>query len=167
MVASTSGMFQSTYLKEWYTEGFNTAQRNGEMAAKYPGKLIVNGRWDPREGEAGLRQLEEDAKRYDLKGVKVYTAEWYKGSRGWRLDDEACKPFLEKCKELGIKNIHAHKGPTIWPLDKDAFDPRDIDAPRPTTPSSTSSSSTWACRGSRTSASWPRRSRTCMPACRW
>jgi predicted TIM-barrel fold metal-dependent hydrolase len=29
--------------------------------------------------------------------------------------------------ELGIKNIHAHKGPTIWPLDKDAFDVTDID----------------------------------------
>ncbi|MFL5860384.1 MAG: amidohydrolase family protein, partial [Solirubrobacteraceae bacterium] len=26
-----------------------------------------------------------------------------------------------------IKNIHVHKGPTIWPLDKDAFDPRDVD----------------------------------------
>ena len=37
------------------------------------------------------------------------------------------EPFLEKCKELGIKNIHAHKGPTIWPLDKDGFDDKDID----------------------------------------
>ena len=36
-------------------------------------------------------------------------------------------PFLEKCVELGIKNIHVHKGPTIWPLDKDAFDVSDID----------------------------------------
>ena len=71
--------------------------------------------------------MEEDAKRYNLQGVKLYTAEWYQGSRGWRLDDEQSKPFLEKCNELGIKNIHVHKGPTIWPLDKDAFDPRDVD----------------------------------------
>ena len=98
------------------------------MAEKHPGKLIVNGRWDPRDGEAGLEQLEEDAKRYNLQGVKLYTAEWNNGSRGWRLDDEQSKPFLDKCKELGIKNIHVHKGPTIWPLDKDAFDPRDIDS---------------------------------------
>ncbi|MBV9944598.1 MAG: amidohydrolase [Solirubrobacterales bacterium] len=121
------GIFQSTYLKSWYTTGFNTAEENGKIAEKYPGKLIVNGRWDPREGEAGLRQLEEDAKRYHMQGVKLYTAEWYNGSRGWRLDDEQCKPFFEKCKELGIKNLHVHKGPTIWPLDKDAFDPKDID----------------------------------------
>ena len=36
-------------------------------------------------------------------------------------------PFLELCQELGIKNIHVHKGPTIWPLDKDAFDVSDVD----------------------------------------
>ena len=89
--------------------------------------MIVNGRFDPREGEAGLKQLEEDAKRYNLKGVKVYTAEWHNGSRGWKLTDPEAQIFLDKCKELGIKNIHAHKGPTIWPLDKDGFDHKDID----------------------------------------
>ncbi len=121
------GIFQSTYLYDWYKNGFNTAADNGKMAEKHPGKLIVNGRWDPREGEAGLKQLEEDAKRWDMKGVKLYTAEWYKGSRGWTLADEECKPFYEKCKELGLKNLHVHKGPTIWPLDKDAFDVKDVD----------------------------------------
>ena len=121
------GLFLPTYLKQWYTEGFNTAERNARMAEKYPDKLIVNGRWDPREGEAGLKQLEEDAKRYGLKGVKLYTAEWHNGSRGWKLTDPESQFFLEKCQELGIKNIHVHKGPTIWPLDKDAFDVSDVD----------------------------------------
>jgi len=121
------GIFQSTYLKSWYQDGFNTAERNARLAEKYPGKLIVNGRFDPREGEQGLKQLEEDAKRYNLKGVKVYTAEWYNGSRGWTLKDPEAQFFLEKCQELGIKNIHAHKGPTIWPLDKDGFEVKDID----------------------------------------
>src|ERR1019366_571320 len=80
------GIMQSTYLKEWYTTGFNTAEENGKLAAKYPGKLIVNGRFDPREGEAGLNELREDARKYNLQGVKLYTAEWHNGSRGWRLD---------------------------------------------------------------------------------
>ena len=31
------------------------------------------------------------------------------------------------CRELGITNIHVHKGPTIRPLDRDAFDVADID----------------------------------------
>jgi predicted TIM-barrel fold metal-dependent hydrolase len=102
-------------------------EQNHKLFEKYPDKLIVNGRFDPREGEAGLKQLEEDAKTYNLQGVKLYTAEWRNGSRGWTLADEECKPFFEKCKELGIKNIHVHKGPTIWPLDKDAFDVKDVD----------------------------------------
>jgi predicted TIM-barrel fold metal-dependent hydrolase len=121
------GIFQSTYLKEWYATGFNTAEQNAQLVEKYPDKLIVNGRWDPRDGEGGLRELEADAKRYNLQGVKLYTAEWNNGSRGYTLADDSCKPFYEKCKELGIKNIHVHKGPTIWPLDKDAFDPKDVD----------------------------------------
>ena len=59
--------------------------------------------------------------------MKLYTAEWYKGSRGWKLTDPEAQMFLDKCKELGIKNVHVHKGPTIWPLDKDAFDVKDVD----------------------------------------
>jgi predicted TIM-barrel fold metal-dependent hydrolase len=121
------GIFQSTYLKEWYVNGFNSIEQNGALLDRFPGRLIVNGRFDPRDGEAGLRQLEEDHARYGIQGVKLYTAEWRQGSRGWSLEDPEAAAYLEKCQELGIKNIHVHKGPTIWPLDKDAFDVKDID----------------------------------------
>ena len=124
---STSAVFQSTYLKEWYEKGFNDIEQNASLLDRFPGRLILNGRWDPREGEAGLRQLEADHAKYGIQGVKLYTAEWHKGSRGWKLTDPEAVPFLDKCVELGIKNIHVHKGPTIWPLDKDAFDVSDID----------------------------------------
>jgi len=121
-------IFQSTYLKYWYKDGFNTVEQNGSLLEKHPDKFIVNGRWDPRDGDAGLRQLEEDARRWNLKGVKLYTAEWHEnGSRGWKLTDPESYRFLEKCRELGITNIHAHKGPTIWPLNKDAFSMEDVD----------------------------------------
>ena len=30
---------QPTYLREWYTEGFNTTERNGELVEKHPGKF--------------------------------------------------------------------------------------------------------------------------------
>ena len=121
-------IFQSTYLKYWYTEGFNTTDRNGSLLEEHADKFIVNGRFDPRDGEAGLKQLEEDARRWNLKGVKVYTAEWHEnGSRGWKLTDPEAYRYLEACRELGIKNIHAHKGPTIWPLNKDAFSLDDVD----------------------------------------
>ena len=57
-------IFQSTYLKDWYTEGFNTAEQQRRRCSRSTrDKLIVNGRCDPRDGEAGLKQLEEDAKQ--------------------------------------------------------------------------------------------------------
>jgi predicted TIM-barrel fold metal-dependent hydrolase len=120
-------VFQSTYLREWYTNGFNDIEQNAALLERFPGKLIVNGRWDPRDGDAGLRQLEADHAKYGLKGVKLYTAEWNNGSRGWKLTDPEAVPFLDMCADLGIKNVHVHKGPTIWPLDKDAFDVSDVD----------------------------------------
>jgi hypothetical protein len=120
-------VLQSTYLKEWYTNGFNDIDQNAALLDRFGDRLILNGRWDPREGTAGLEQLERDHQQYGLKGCKLYTAEWYNGSRGWKLTDPEAIPFLDKCAELGIKNMHVHKGPTIWPLDKDAFDVSDVD----------------------------------------
>ena len=61
-------IFQPTYLKEWYATGFNTAEQNAALAAKHPDKFIVNGRWDPREGDAGIKQLEEDVARVRPQG---------------------------------------------------------------------------------------------------
>ena len=61
-------IFQPTYLKEWYTEGFNTTERNGALAEKHPGKFIVNTRFDPRDGDAGLTELAENVARWGSKG---------------------------------------------------------------------------------------------------
>jgi predicted TIM-barrel fold metal-dependent hydrolase len=63
----------------------------------------------------------------NLQGVKLYTAEWHGDSRGYKLDEHWSRRYLEECIELGIKNIHVHKGPTIRPLDRDAFDVADVD----------------------------------------
>jgi uncharacterized protein len=120
-------IFQPTYLKQWYTDGFNTTERNGALAEKHPGKFVVNTRFDPRDGEAGLEELEAKAERWHPQGAKLYTAEWKGDSRGWKLTDPEAYTYLAKAQELGIKNLHVHKGPTIWPLDKDAFDVSDVD----------------------------------------
>ncbi|MBO2453791.1 amidohydrolase [Actinomadura barringtoniae] len=120
-------IFQPTYLTDFYTNGFNTTERNGALAEANPGKFIVNGSWDPRDGEGGLKKLEALKERWNLQGVKLYTAEWKGSSKGWKLSDPWAFKYLEKCEELGIRNIHVHKGPTIYPLNMDAFDVRDID----------------------------------------
>jgi predicted TIM-barrel fold metal-dependent hydrolase len=120
-------VLQSTYLKQWYTKGFNAIEQNADAKARFGDKVIINGGFDQRDGEAGLQHLEADHAKYGIQGVKLYTAEWNAGSRGYKLSDDIAQPYFEKCIELGIKNIHVHKGPTIWPLDKDAFDMSDID----------------------------------------
>jgi predicted TIM-barrel fold metal-dependent hydrolase len=120
-------ILQSTYLKDWYVNGFNTTQQNGDMAERHPGRFIVNGRFDPRDGENGLAELERLNERWQLKGVKVYTAEWKGDSKGWKLSDPWAYRYLEKCEELGIRNIHVHKGPTVYPMNRDAFDVADVD----------------------------------------
>ena len=120
-------IFQPTYLRSWYRDGFNTTERNATLFEKHPGKFVLNTRWDPREGAEGLKRLSENVQRWGCTGAKLYTAEWRDGSRGWTLKDPEAFRFLERCQELGVRNIHVHKGPTIWPLDKDSFDVGDID----------------------------------------
>jgi uncharacterized protein len=121
------GIFQPTYLSDFYKNGFNTTEQDAVLKEKHPEKFVLNGAFDPRGEEQGLREFEDLVKRYDLKGVKLYTAEWRGDSKGWKLSDPWAKRYLERCGELGVKNIHVHKGPTIWPLNRDAFDVHDVD----------------------------------------
>src|SRR2546425_5054003 len=105
-------IFQPTYLKDFYKNGFNTTEQNSWLKVRYPDRWILNGSWDPRDGEAGLEYLESLVHRFGIRGVKLYTAEWKGNSRGWKLTDPWAMRYLEKCQQLGVKNIHVHKGPT-------------------------------------------------------
>jgi len=37
-------IFQSTYLRQWYTDGFNDITKNASLLDRFPGRLRVNGR---------------------------------------------------------------------------------------------------------------------------
>src|SRR5918992_241669 len=120
-------IMQPTYLKDFFPGGFNTTEQDAEIAAKHPDRFIVNGSFDPRDGERGLDDLRGLKETYGIQGVKLYTAEWKGEARGWKVSDDPAQPYFELCQELGIKHIHVHKGPTIWPLNRDAFDVADVD----------------------------------------
>jgi predicted TIM-barrel fold metal-dependent hydrolase len=122
------GLFLPTYLTDFYYKGFNTTERDAYLKNKYPDKFILNSSWDPRDGKRGLEDFEEKVELYGIKGVKLYTAEWRGESKGYKLTDDAAMEYLAKSRELGVNNIHVHKGPTIWPLNRDAFDVHDVDA---------------------------------------
>ncbi|TKX52490.1 amidohydrolase, partial [Halorubrum sp. SS7] len=83
--AADMAIFQPTYLDDFYDEGFNTTEQNAELAEEYPERFVLNGSFDPRDGEEGLRYLEHLKAEYDIPGVKLYTAEWRCESKGWRL----------------------------------------------------------------------------------
>jgi predicted TIM-barrel fold metal-dependent hydrolase len=121
------GIFEPTYLTDFYTNGWNTTEQNSVLKEKYPDRFILNSSFDPREGEEGLVRFENKVRKWSVKGVKLYTAEWKGNSKGWSLRDPWAQRYLEKCVELGVKNIVPHKGPTIWPFNKDAFDVNDVD----------------------------------------
>ncbi|MEJ9210379.1 amidohydrolase family protein [Bacillus smithii] len=120
-------IFQPVYLKEFYKNGFGDFDANDALSKRYPNRFICNGTMDPRHGERGLENLEKMKGKYNWQGIKLYTADWYGNSKGYKLSDDWSKRYLEKCQELGIKNIHIHKGPTVTPLNRDAFDVADVD----------------------------------------
>ncbi|MGW4527683.1 amidohydrolase family protein [Amycolatopsis sp. NPDC004378] len=120
-------IFQPAHLGAFYNTGFGQTEEAFALQQRHPDKLTYNHNFDPRFEQAGIDQLRRDAERFGLKGVKLYTAEWQGDSRGYKLDDKWTYKYFEACQELGIKNIHVHKGPTIRPLDRDAFDVADVD----------------------------------------
>ncbi|OIJ27992.1 amidohydrolase family protein [Nocardioides luteus] len=120
-------IFNPTVLSAFYKTGFRREKEALELVEENPGRFILNTSWDPRFGEEGLELLEKEASERKIQGVKLYTAEWQGDSRGYSLTDPMAYRYLEKSQELGIKNIHIHKGPTVWPLDRDAFDVHDVD----------------------------------------
>jgi hypothetical protein len=122
------GILASTYLLEFFKEGFNTHRQNYALKQKYPERFILCGTFDPRAGQAGLDELRRMVEEYPVRGMKLYTAEWRAGSRGWSLKSDWAHRYLEACQKIGIKNMHVHKGPTAYPLDRDAFDVADVDA---------------------------------------
>jgi len=120
-------IFQPVFLTDFYRDGFGDVEKNSHLIKQYPHRLIGNGSFDPRDGERGLEYLEYLAEVHGIQGVKLYTAEWRGDSKGYKLSDPWAQKYLEKCQQLGIRNIHVHKGPTIIPLNRDAFDVADID----------------------------------------
>ncbi len=113
---------------DFYHTGFVNPERNASLTARAPQRLIPLGGVDPRAPDA-LERVERQVTELGMRGFKWYTAEWRGESRGWKANDPAVFPLYEKCIELGIRNMHFHKGPTVEPLALEAFDVRDIDEP--------------------------------------
>ena len=120
-------VLQSTYLKHWYTEGFNTAERNRQV----PRRTRRGHRQrplGPARRRGGLAPVRGGRTRSRTSRASSSTPPSGSATRAaTRSTSPRPREFLKRTQALGIKNIHLHKGPTIWPLDKDAFNIDDVD----------------------------------------
>ena len=51
------GILNSTYLHEFYKNGFNSHAQNNVVKTKYPDRFLLCGSFDPREEEAGASAM--------------------------------------------------------------------------------------------------------------
>ena len=118
-------IMQPTYLTDFFPGGFNTTEQDAEMAAKHPDRFIVNGAFDPRDGEAGLDVFRELAKEHGLKGVKLYTAEWKGQSQGLEAQRLLVLPLPRAVRGARDQEHPRPQGP-----DDLAAEPRRLRRPR-------------------------------------
>jgi len=72
-------------------------------------RLLLHGRCNPNQpGDMDL--MDELAERWKVSAYKCYT-QYGPGGKGFFLSDEDTgRPFIEKARRLGVKNIAIHKG---------------------------------------------------------
>ena len=108
-------ILQPTYLDDFYKNGFNTTERNSAMKKSHPDRFILNGAFDPRDGEKGLEDLHALAEKHKLKGVKLYTAEWRGESKGYKLTDKASYKYPRGGAEARHQEHPRSQGPDDHP----------------------------------------------------
>ncbi|MBW3566509.1 MAG: amidohydrolase [Proteobacteria bacterium] len=81
-----------------------------EIVAKMDGshRLLVHGRVNPNQ-EGDIARMDELAGKWKVSAFKTYT-QWGPDGKGFFLDDDVGIAFIEKARELGVRNIAIHKG---------------------------------------------------------
>jgi predicted TIM-barrel fold metal-dependent hydrolase len=80
-------------------------------------RLLIHGRVNPNQ-EGDVEGMEELAANYPVSAWKTYT-QWGPDGKGFYLTDDAGVRFVEKARELGIRNICVHKG---IPFGRDSYE---------------------------------------------
>jgi predicted TIM-barrel fold metal-dependent hydrolase len=71
-------------------------------------RLLIHGRVNPNQ-QGDVDGMDELAANYPISAWKTYT-QWGPDGKGFYLTDDAGVRFVEKARELGIRNICVHKG---------------------------------------------------------
>jgi uncharacterized protein len=81
--------------------------------------------------ETAIDEIKRQMDAYNIDGVKLYPAFFYDGiGQGWRLDGKDwATPFLEFCRDQGLRRVAVHKALWLEPAPRDAFNIDDFDSP--------------------------------------
>ena len=91
---------QPTYLTDFYKNGFNTTERNADDEEEPSGSLHRQRRLrSARRRARRSKHLHCPEETYDIKGVKLYTAEWSGDSKGYKLHRQGVLQILRGCAE--------------------------------------------------------------------
>jgi len=71
-------------------------------------RLLIHGRVNPNQA-GDLEGMDELAETYGVSAWKTYT-QWGPDGEGFYLTDDTGLAFIEKARDLGVKNICIHKG---------------------------------------------------------
>lgn len=97
-----------------------TAARHHEVRRRHPGRFWFFTGVDPRHGEQGLTDFEQNVSQYGAEGVKLYPP------CGYSPSDPALHPYYEICAARGMP-VFVHTGPTAGSLDFTYADPIEVD----------------------------------------
>jgi predicted TIM-barrel fold metal-dependent hydrolase len=76
-------------------------------------RLLLHGRVNPNQ-DGDLQGMDELAEKWQVSAWKTYT-QWGPDGNGFFLHDDVGIAFIEKARQLGIKNICIHKGIPFGP----------------------------------------------------
>ncbi|HKJ18169.1 MAG TPA: amidohydrolase family protein [Xanthomonadales bacterium] len=96
------------------------ADKTREMVAELEGdqRLLLHGRCNPNQ-PGDIELMDELAEKWGVAAWKCYT-QYGPGGKGFFLSDEDTGiPYIEKARELGVKNICVHKG---IPFGRDSYE---------------------------------------------
>lgn len=96
------------------------AHATAEMVERLEGehRLLLHGRCNPNQ-PGDLDLMDELAERWNVSAFKCYT-QYGPDRKGFFLsDDDTGRPFIEKARTLGVRNIAIHKG---IPFGRDSYE---------------------------------------------
>jgi uncharacterized protein len=98
--------------------------------AAHPERVLVYAAVSPLEGERALEELERQAGEWDVAGLKLYPMDIIDGLLlPFRLSDrKTAYPLLERCGELGIRNVAIHKAIPLDQAPMRYFDVDDVES---------------------------------------